>query len=122
MKSFVQGIKNFWYFRKVIWNFRWYDYGYLMDLWERSFEYLDDKWSESHYIGFEEDHERIKKIINKFKKIKELEEECSIEADKEAQRLIHELGEDIFGYDEKTIEDNGKKHKTKVPFIQRLWD
>ena len=122
MRDFIQGIKNFWYFRKVIWNFRWYDYGFTLDVFQRVFENLDENWENSHYLDSKEEHEKIKKIIQKFKRIKELEDECTIEADQEIQRLIHELGEDIFGYDEKTEEVNGKKMKSKVPFIQRLWD
>ena len=122
MKDFIQGIKNFWYFRKVIWNFRWYDYGFTLDVFQRVFENLDENWENSHYLDSKEEHEKIKKIIQKFKRIKELEDECTIEAGKETQKLINELGEDIFGYDEKIIEDNGEKYKTKVPFIQRLWD
>jgi len=122
MRDFIQGIKNFWYFRKVIWNFRWYDYSFTLDVFQKVFENLDDSWEKSHYLGSEEEHEKIKSIIQKFKKIKELEDECTIEADREMMKLINELGEDIFGYDEKIIEDNGKKHKSKVPFIQRLWD
>jgi hypothetical protein len=32
MRNIIEGIKNFWRFRKVIWNYRWYDHTYFLDI------------------------------------------------------------------------------------------
>ncbi len=42
MKSFLTGIYNLWYFRKVVWNFRWWDYVHNLELLQKSFEYSSD--------------------------------------------------------------------------------
>ena len=43
MKQFFKdirtGIYNFWFFRKVIWDFRWWDYTFNLELFSKSLEY-----------------------------------------------------------------------------------
>lgn len=43
IKSFFLGLKNFWYFRKEIYEFRWYDYQFNLDLFRKSLEYTADE-------------------------------------------------------------------------------
>ena len=38
LKNIYRGFENFWYFRREIWNFRWWDYQYNLDLFSRSIE------------------------------------------------------------------------------------
>ena len=55
MKQFFTGIYNLWYFRKVIWNFRWWDYVHNIELLQKSFEY-SAKHTRRH--GCSENHEQ----------------------------------------------------------------
>lgn len=36
--SFFTGLKNFWYFRKEIYQWRWWDYGFTLDILEKTLE------------------------------------------------------------------------------------
>lgn len=37
--SLFVGLKNFWIFRKEIYQWRWWDYGFTLDILEKTFEY-----------------------------------------------------------------------------------
>ena len=45
------GIKNFWTYRKVIWNDRWYDYKHIFNILEFKLKDTIKNWDKAHYIG-----------------------------------------------------------------------
>lgn len=45
------GFKNFWKYRKVIWNDRWYDYSYIFKLLEFKLKDTIKNWDNAHYVG-----------------------------------------------------------------------
>jgi len=68
-----QGIKNFWYYRKVIWRHRWYDYGFADDVVRRLYEDRSENWHKSHYVGFEKDALQLDIIVELFKRLEDAE-------------------------------------------------
>lgn len=67
----IQGLKNFWRFKKVIWRFRWWDYGFSDDLTNEAYKVMAENWHKSHYVGFEKDEKELKIIVELFKRMKE---------------------------------------------------
>ena len=45
------GIKNFWKYRKVIWNYRWYDYQPIFNILEFKLKDTIKNWDKAHYVG-----------------------------------------------------------------------
>jgi len=52
-------VKNVWAFRKVLWNFRWYDYSYTLKMMSTSFEIMANNVETK---GMEVDSSRLKKV------------------------------------------------------------
>jgi hypothetical protein len=69
----VQGLKNFWFYKGVIWRHRWWDYAYADDVIIKMFKERADLWKNSHYVGLEEDEAKLKEIVENFEKMKEAE-------------------------------------------------
>ena len=79
MKALYNFVGNLWKFRKVIWRWRWYDYGYQLDMIETQLKLLEEKWGkDTHYIGDAFTVKRIKVVLKYYEEYKntyELEEE-----------------------------------------------
>lgn len=63
LRNIKNGIKSFWYWRKIIWNNRWWDYGYLLYLIEHQLRLMADNWDKSHYVGSEEEKAEIEESL-----------------------------------------------------------
>lgn len=59
------GIKNFWKYRKVIWNDRWYDYQYIFYILEFKLRDTIKNWGNAHYIGSEFTRKRMQVLLNR---------------------------------------------------------
>lgn len=68
----IQGLKNFWYFRKVIWRYRWYDYSFTDDVVERAYQNMAENWHKNHYVGGDKDEKELKVIVAWFEKMNNL--------------------------------------------------
>lgn len=52
VKSTINGFKNLWFYRKVIWRYRWYDYGYQLAVIDKMLENCEKHWGiDTHYVG-----------------------------------------------------------------------
>ena len=60
MKKFYQFLKNIWYFRKPLYNFRWWDYHFTLTMFRYGLQSMSDGLEQS---GIEESISRSKKII-----------------------------------------------------------
>ena len=49
--EFKSGIKNFWKYRKIIWDDRWYDYFFIIELYKFKLKDNIDNWDKSNYVG-----------------------------------------------------------------------
>ena len=59
------GIKNFWTYRKVIWNDRWYDYSYIFKLLEFKLKDAIENWDKAHYVGSDFTKKRMQVLLNR---------------------------------------------------------
>ncbi len=55
------GLKNLLYYFDTIWNDRWYDYSFLLNMLERKLKNMESNWKKSIYVGMEKDYKDIKK-------------------------------------------------------------
>ena len=58
-RDIEQGIKNFWFYKSVIWNDRWYDHYFLMELLNKKLENMENNWDNSHYVDADKDKDKI---------------------------------------------------------------
>ena len=79
MRNFIKFIKNIWMFRKSLWNFRWWDYHYTLEMMKTCLKIMSDNLETK---GLEVDESRMKKvekmrraiqIINNFKDYSHME-------------------------------------------------
>lgn len=59
------GIKNFWNYRKVIWNDRWYDYQYIFFIIEFKLKDTIKNWDRAHYVGAHFTKLRMQVLLNR---------------------------------------------------------
>ena len=81
MQQFFDSLKMLRRFFKVIWKYRWYDYGFDLDLLLVQLKIKRDYWGKCHYEDFEEDLATINELIEMLEKIIDLEgsaEECEV--------------------------------------------
>lgn len=66
------GIKNFWYWKKVIWEDRWYDYIFLLDIMRHKLEYTERMTRDyGNHINHVDDADKMKIAINLIHRIME---------------------------------------------------
>lgn len=59
------GLKNFWNYRSIIWNDRWYDYSYIFKLLEFKLKDTINNWDRAHYVGSEFTQKRMQILLNR---------------------------------------------------------
>ena len=57
------GIANLWYFRKVVWNTRWWDFYFTLEWQKARLEYMLKHWDKSMYVGWEDDKNLIQQTL-----------------------------------------------------------
>lgn len=67
----IQGIKNFWFFRKVVWRYRWYDYSFTDAVVEQAYKGMSENWHKNHYVGGDKDEKELKIIVALFDRMKD---------------------------------------------------
>jgi len=88
MKKFIQSLKNFWTFRKVIWNFRWWDYSFTMDMLKVCLKEMSDNLETK---GIEVDVPRLKKVAKMRRAIEIINNLRGIEHIEMAEKELGEL-------------------------------
>ena len=117
--NFKRGLRNWWSWKKVIWEDRWYSNEYIDSILLHKLKTMDEKWSGAHYVGSEVDHKEIRKLIRLLEEIKKREDDFSLNNDKEIQELYSEFGRRLYSVRKIPTEFN---KTAKTNFIQRLWD
>jgi hypothetical protein len=87
--NFFESLFNFWKFRKVVWNYRWWDYDFLLDF----IEFILEDWTkhygkDSNHVGDKFTRKRICVILKKLRKFRE--SDCLLNED------YKELKENFF--------------------------
>lgn len=80
-RNFITGIKSLWYWRKIIWNNRWYDYQYLLDIIEHQMKLMVDPKNKHFTESWHEQVEEIKLSIALLEELRnthdfEMEQDC----------------------------------------------
>jgi len=128
IKSVYNGIKNFWKWKKIIWNDRWYDYSFLDEIIRFKLTNMKNHWrKDTHYVGDWDERlllERLVEILDEIDYIEnEMPENMSwTEQTEKVQELYEEFGNLLYSVREFEKEDSGKNHKYKTNGIQTLWD
>lgn len=100
MKNILTGIYNLWYFRKVVWNFRWWDYTYNLRLFQESLKYTARELETKGCHGSaKEDAADIRNVIVLLEKVK---------TDKFVEEAEQQIGYELKGFDFEEAELNGK--------------
>jgi len=123
IKMIFRGLKNFWRFRKVIWNFNWWDYDFTQKVHEQCLIEMNKGWDEAHYIGSEDDQKQIQDLIDIMKTITESCDECTVESEANTEKLFAEFGEKLYSireFERYTSETSTQKIKTNLVTV--LWD
>jgi hypothetical protein len=131
-KQFKNGIRNFWKYRKLIWNDYWWDYQYLMELIEFKIKDMESNWDEAWGCDSDGKKAVMAELLEILKEIKRLDDDESAGSDielwKEKEKKIDELyerfGKRLFGVNEHEQKDcDGKvERKYKCSTIRILWD
>ena len=122
MKKFIKSLKNFWTFRKVIWNFRWWDYSFTLDMLKICLKEMSDNFETK---GIEIDECRLKKVEKMRRAIEIMDNMKGVTHIEMAEKELGELFIEPFEFkpseshpdsfelvDNKTIEQ--KEHNSKI--------
>lgn len=64
LRSLKQGTANLKMYRSLIWNDRWWDYSFFMQLIEFKLKRMEEHWGkDTHYIGDQDEKDTLKKLI-----------------------------------------------------------
>lgn len=121
----LQGFKNFWKYKSLIWNDRWYDYSYLHRYLRFKLNDMQVNWKDSHYIGFEHEEQLLTELVELLDTIEFIEENYSNTSETDIDNLYQEFGEKLFKIETITKKDkefNNGVHVIKSSPIRRLWD
>lgn len=88
--SIIDGLGNFWKYRKVVWNDRWWDHAFLTYWIGAKIQDMHDNWDDSHYIGSEKEKEVLEKLLGYLEIMSnyEFEEASQEQAKKEFFKLL----------------------------------
>jgi hypothetical protein len=123
-RQFIQGIKNLWTWKSIIWNDRWYDYDFFHKILRKKLETMYKGYENAYACGSEELQTEIKVLIDILDMIDELEDSFEEDADKKIDELYQTFGEKLFSIREFENKDcEGKViRKYKTTLFRRLWD
>lgn len=75
MRRFIESIINLWKFRKVVWNWRWYDFDFQIDMIVFQLQELEKVWGKkTHYIGDSFTAKRIKVVLKYYKEYEDIDD------------------------------------------------
>ena len=71
MVRFKESIINLWKFRKIVWNWRWYDFDFQIDMIVFQLQELEKVGGKkTHYVGDNFTAKRIKVVLKYYKEYK----------------------------------------------------
>jgi hypothetical protein len=129
-RSIKNGIKNYWKYRKIIWEDHWWDHMYLQNIIEFKLQDMYNNWDKSYSCNSDDLKTEIKVLIDILQLINEKEDDCSGEVEdwhrreKEIDLLYQRFGERLFSIREFKRKDcDGKEEDTyETNLFRQLWD
>lgn len=65
MNKIIKGIKNFWKWRKIIWNDRDYDYIFIFRILHFKLSNINERWkNEDYFVGQEKQRKNLETCVN----------------------------------------------------------
>jgi len=65
IKNIIRGFENLIKYRSLIWNDRWWDYSFFLNMMLFKLKDMENRWgTDTHYVGDLEDKETLKKLIH----------------------------------------------------------
>jgi len=95
MRKFIKSLTNFWTFRKVIWNFRWWDYYFTLDVLKVCLKEMSDNLETK---GIEVDEPRIKKVAKMRRAIEIMNNMKGVQHIEMAEKELGELHIEPFQF------------------------
>ncbi len=121
--SVIRGIRNFWTFRSEIYRYRWYDHSFLHNTIRARLNFMADNWHKSHYVDSELDEKELRELVAMLDLIDELEENLTVESDKEIDVIYHEFGRRLFGLtDYPYVDEKGNTRVKTHSAFRKFWD
>lgn len=69
----IKGLSNYWKYRKIIWQDRWYDHDYLLYLIEFKLQDMEKHWGvDTHYEGDKFTKLRLQIVIRDLKRYQDM--------------------------------------------------
>ncbi|MCD6435868.1 MAG: hypothetical protein J7L15_05720 [Clostridiales bacterium] len=125
IRTVKTGLYNFWKFRSDIYNWRWYDYGFLHTTLRARLNDMAVGWENAHYVGSDYEKRTLEELVQILDDIDLLEESCNLETYGQIDNLYQEFGIKLFSI--QTLHkidkefDKGENVDTCSNF-RRLWD
>lgn len=113
--SIIDGIKNFWIYRSLIWNDRWWDHYYLNRFIVRKLETMIDKWDDAHYVGSDFTKKRMIIIKDRIEKYDDIKHELEYDYIVHKKYTNEQYKDEIKKLNNKTWGEFGRN-------IRRFWD
>jgi hypothetical protein len=124
--SIKNGLQNFWLYRKIIWEDRWFDYSYFDKLVKFKLQTMVDNWDKSHYVCSDKDKNNMAEVILLFNDIEKYEDDFSDDSDDKVNETYEKIGRLIYGISERDFicKDDGEEHhiKDRTANLRRWWD
>jgi len=122
-RSFKSGIKNLWYWRKVIYEDRWWEGSFLRYIIIHKLEEMEKGWEKAHYCGSEYDQAKIKECLKCLTDINDLEDSGD-DNYKEIDKKYEEFGRLMFSkLDHDRVDENDEvRQVNKTTLINLLCD
>lgn len=75
VKELGRSLRNLWVFLPVVWKYRWYDYGYDLDMIDKMLEEKERCWgTKTHYVGDDGDAARIRYLRETYRRYLDFDE------------------------------------------------
>lgn len=111
IRKIQRGFENFWKYKSIIWNDRWYDYDFLVRIIEYKIKDMESHWGvDTHYVDDEVEKKLLQELSDILKQIEIIENSDTLHTT-EISKLYEQFGIKLFGRNEKGVSR-----------IETLWD
>jgi len=118
-RNIRQGVKNFWIYRNIIWNDRWWDSGFLHDIIRFKLNLMAENWHKSMYVDSNIELLKLKELVAMLDEIKSLDDFTNAG---DIDALYQKFGRSLFDIKKYDMKIDGKIYTKKCSGIRKFWD
>jgi len=124
IRRFLRGIRNFWYFRKEIWEFAWWDYSYFNNLQRKALKEYQRLHKEGYHCDSWNQHLIATRAVEILDEIEDIEENYyGKDKQDKINKLYKEFAEVLYiPHERDTVCDGKKEKRYPCAGIETLWD